>query len=120
MAIEPATGGPIHLVQVTRHQQLLEQYNEYLPVAQRLQEELLETIDQLRELQGNGEENTGEKAVWDERTVAGTRAWAEDMGVPWRALRVSLYPSILSSLLTEYFLLYSAPDSGKTRHQNSS
>jgi hypothetical protein len=93
MAIDPATGGPIHLVQVTRHQQLLEQYAEYLPVAQRLQEELLETIDQLRELQvgntGNGEESTGEKAVWDERAVAGTRAWAEDMGVPWRALRVS-------------------------------
>ncbi|GHJ85736.1 hypothetical protein NliqN6_2138 [Naganishia liquefaciens] len=90
-------GGPIHLVQVTRHRQLLEQYMEYLGVAQRLREELLDTIDQLREIhavgngpgggRGGGGENGVGEAYWDERTVRGARAWADDVGVSWRALR---------------------------------
>lgn len=98
MASDRTTGGPIHLVQVTRHQQLLEQYDEYLPVARRLQSELLETIDQLREIQvasgGSGEEGGVSSLPWDERAVLGSRVWAEDMGVPWRALRVSCHLGI--------------------------
>lgn len=88
-------GGPIHLVQVTRHRQLLEQYDEYRAVAHRLREELLETVDQLREIHvGQGarhgeEDGPVAEACWDERTVLGARAWAEDVGVSWRALRVS-------------------------------
>jgi hypothetical protein len=88
------TGGTITLAQRTRHQQLLEQYVEYLPVAQRLQLELFETIEQLQEIQylnGKTEEAVTETtARWDEVTVAGATAWAEDLGVSWRALRVRI------------------------------
>lgn len=91
------TGGAITLAQRTRHQQLLEQYVEYLPVAQRLQLELFETIEQLREIQslnGTIEEAVNDtSAQWDEVTVSGATAWAEDLGVSWRALRVRICTS---------------------------
>lgn len=131
----PSGGGPIHLVQVTRHRQLLEQYDEYRAVAQRLREELLETVDQLREIQvgdgaRDGEEEGGlgpGAACWDERTVLGARAWAEDVGVSWRALRVSdlnrddAHCERLPSNHPSFLLSppHSALASGKTRPRNS-
>jgi hypothetical protein len=86
-------GGPASTVQSTRHGQLLDQYSEYLPITERLQSELLETIDQLRDLprgsKDGDDEITGGSLKWDEDTVRGLKAWAQDIGVSWRALRVS-------------------------------
>lgn len=86
------SGGPVNIVQSTRHRQLLDQYSEYLPITERLQLELLETVDQLRDLprraKDGDEEAAGVSSKWDEDTIRGLKAWAEDIGVSWRALRV--------------------------------
>lgn len=55
-----------------------EEYEDYLSLTQRTQTELLETIDELRTLEG-----------WDADCIAGLRRWAADEGMVFRALRVS-------------------------------
>ncbi|KAJ9127849.1 hypothetical protein QFC24_000133 [Naganishia onofrii] len=107
-------GGPASTVQSTRHGQLLDQYSEYLPITERLQLELLETIDQLRDLprgfKDGDDEITGGSLKWDEDTVRGLKAWAQDIGVSWRALRRSRFrQDKASELLLETLTVRTSP-----------
>lgn len=58
------------------HQQ---EYQDYLPLTERVQADLREDVDTLRAQEG-----------WDEYTVKGIEEWVDDLGAIWRALRVSL------------------------------
>ncbi|KAJ9125251.1 hypothetical protein QFC22_000206 [Naganishia vaughanmartiniae] len=108
------SGGPVNAVQSTRHSQLLEQYSEYLPITERLQSELLETIDQLRDLprpvKDGDDELIGGSSKWDEDTVRGLKTWAQDLGVSWRALRRSRFrQDKASELLLETLTVRTSP-----------
>ncbi|KAJ9108799.1 hypothetical protein QFC21_000119 [Naganishia friedmannii] len=108
------SGGPANTVQSTRHRQLLDQYSEYLPITERLQLELLETVDQLRDLprgiKDGDDETVGGSSKWDEETVRGLKAWAKDIGVSWRALRRSRFrQDKASELLLETLTVRTSP-----------
>lgn len=66
------------------HQQ---EYQDYLPLTQRLQEDLEEDIGILRSQEG-----------WDEETSRGVDEWVSDLGGIWRALRVSTTINRLSAV----------------------
>lgn len=57
-----------------RHRQ---DYSDYLPLTERLQEDLRADVDILRAQEG-----------WDQGTVLGVEEWVGDRGGIWRAFRV--------------------------------
>lgn len=58
-----------------------QEYREYLQLAQQLQGDLREDVEQLCVQDG-----------WDEDTWNGVEEWIDDLGSIWRALRVSFNP----------------------------
>lgn len=56
-----------------------QEFQDYLPLVQRVQEDLNGVIAELQAQEG-----------WDQETVSGVQAWTSDTNTLWRVLRVSL------------------------------